>query len=146
MKAAPLIPITRRRFRANFIRPQAWLTNGYGIRKIFPALEPFQAQTTDRADLQEVHAHVLYNHPSGIFALVESGWHRQDNQADSTSLKDDSFVQLNFFLGYRFPRQRGEVRVGLMNITDQDYRLNPLNVYEELPRERVFFARLRFRF
>lgn len=36
--------------------------------------------------------------------------------------------------------------VGLLNITDQDYRLNPLNLRSELPRERTFVARLRFDF
>ena len=39
-----------------------------------------------------------------------------------------------------------EVQIGVLNLTDQDYRLNPLNTYLELPRERTFFASLFFRF
>jgi hypothetical protein len=38
------------------------------------------------------------------------------------------------------------MRVGLLNITDQDYRLNPLNLYRELPRERTLAASLKFNF
>jgi hypothetical protein len=42
-------------------------------------------------------------------------------------------------LGYRFWENRGDVRVGLLNLTDDDYRLNPLSVYSStLPRERVY--------
>jgi hypothetical protein len=33
-----------------------------------------------------------------------------------------------------------------MNITGQDYRLSPLNLTAELPRETTFVARLRFNF
>jgi hypothetical protein len=36
--------------------------------------------------------------------------------------------------------------VGVLNITDQDYRLNPLTLYNELPRERTFVASLKFFF
>jgi hypothetical protein len=37
-----------------------------------------------------------------------------------------------------------EVRVGVFNLTDQDYQLNPLTLYSELPRERLFAASFRF--
>jgi hypothetical protein len=33
-----------------------------------------------------------------------------------------------------------------MNLTDEDYRLNTVSPYYELPRERVFYAQLRLRF
>jgi hypothetical protein len=36
--------------------------------------------------------------------------------------------------------------VGLLNLTDQDYRLNPLNVYNDLPRRRTVMLRLQFGF
>ena len=39
-----------------------------------------------------------------------------------------------------------ELMLGLLNLTDQDYRLNPLTVYAELPRERTFMVRLNFQF
>ena len=40
----------------------------------------------------------------------------------------------------------GDISVGLLNATDTDYKLNPLNPYVELPRERVVAARVRLRF
>ncbi|MFO1513772.1 MAG: hypothetical protein U1F83_12790 [Verrucomicrobiota bacterium] len=49
-------------------------------------------------------------------------------------------------VGYRLRRQYGEISLGVLNLTDTDYHLNPLNAYTELPRERVFFARLKINF
>jgi hypothetical protein len=48
--------------------------------------------------------------------------------------------------GYRLRRQYGEISVGVLNLTDTDYNLNPLNAYPDLPRERVFAARVRINF
>jgi hypothetical protein len=44
------------------------------------------------------------------------------------------------------PRRHAEARIGLLNITDQDYKLNPLTLYSELPRERTFYASFKFYF
>jgi hypothetical protein len=52
----------------------------------------------------------------------------------------------NIFVGYRFRRQYAELSFGVMNLTGTDYRLNPLSVYSELPRERVFAGGIRFNF
>src|SRR5260221_8139284 len=35
----------------------------------------------------------------------------------------DDFWHFNAFVGYRFPRRRAELRVGVLNLTDRDYRL-----------------------
>jgi hypothetical protein len=50
------------------------------------------------------------------------------------------------FVGYRLWRRRGDVTLGVLNVTGEDYHLNPVTPYAELPREAVFYARLRFRF
>ena len=50
------------------------------------------------------------------------------------------------FAGYRFPRRKAELTLGVLNLTDQDYRLNPLTLYDELPRGRTFMSQLRFSF
>ena len=50
------------------------------------------------------------------------------------------------YAGYRFPRRMAEVKVGLLNITGQDYRLNPLNLYYDLPRQRTLAVSLKFYF
>jgi hypothetical protein len=36
--------------------------------------------------------------------------------------------------------------MGILNLSDQDYHLSPLTVYLELPRQRSFFAWLKFVF
>jgi hypothetical protein len=36
--------------------------------------------------------------------------------------------------------------LGVLNLTDQDYHLNPLNLYNELPRSRTLELRLQFNF
>jgi hypothetical protein len=39
-----------------------------------------------------------------------------------------------------------DATVGLINFTDEDYRLNPLTPYNDISRQREFVARLRFNF
>jgi hypothetical protein len=34
----------------------------------------------------------------------------------------------------------------LLNLTDQDYKLNPLNLYDDLPRSRTLAVRLQLSF
>ncbi len=55
-------------------------------------------------------------------------------------------MQINLIAGFRFRRNYGEVSLGLLNLTDQDYKLNPLNPYNELPRDRTLAARVRLNF
>jgi tetratricopeptide (TPR) repeat protein len=100
------------------------------------------ARSSDRADLHEVTLRALFNHPSGLFARGEAHWYRQQN----ANLPDEDFWQINLFAGLRFRQQRGELTVGVLNVADHDYRLNPLSAYVELPRERVLLARLKLNF
>ena len=58
----------------------------------------------------------------------------------------DDFVQDNLYVGYRFLRRHAEFMFGILNLSGQDYQLNPLNTYLELPRERSFIVRLNFVF
>lgn len=101
---------------------------------------------TEKADLHQVNLFLLYNHPSGLFARAETQWYHQNNAGYQPSLATEDFFQHNVYMGYRLRRQRGEIGVGILNLADTDYRLNPLNLYAELPRERVFVARLKFNF
>ena len=72
-------------------------------------------------------------------------WNAQSTGGDTTDAGDD-FWQFNLFAGWRGFQRRFEVRVGVLNITGEDYRLNPLNLTAELPRERTFVARMKFNF
>ncbi|MGA2177233.1 MAG: hypothetical protein ABSH38_19840 [Verrucomicrobiota bacterium] len=104
------------------------------------------ANQTLKASLQEVDSYVLFNHPSGFFARVEAHWYGQHNSGWTPAEPDVSFVQENLFAGCRFEHRRAELQLGLLNLSGGGYNLNPLTVYQELPRKRVFEARLNFIF
>ncbi len=86
------------------------------------------------------------NHASGWFGRADAIWSSQANHGYDPGLSGDSFWQFNLHAGYRLPRRWAEVQVGLLNLANQDYRLNPLNLTTDLPRERTFVARLLVRF
>ena len=90
--------------------------------------------------LHQVDTFVRFHHPSGVFAIAEATWFDQS----LSRMAGDQFWQLNLMGGYRFPRRRAEVRVGVMNVTGQDYRLDPLSSSRFIPRERVVTVGLRF--
>jgi len=96
--------------------------------------------------LHNASGYVLFNHPSGIFARIETDWYRQSNSGYRGALPGDDFFQENVYIGYRFAHRHAEVRLGLLNLAGQDYHLNPLTTYAELPRKRLFEARLNFEF
>ena len=60
--------------------------------------------------------------------------------------ESDKNQQITAFVGYRSPRRKAELSLGLLNITDQNYNLNPLNLYDELPRSRTLALSLRLNF
>jgi Flp pilus assembly protein TadD len=96
--------------------------------------------------LHQIHLFAALNHESGCFGRVEALWSTQSNHGYEPDRPGDSFWQFNVFAGYRFPNRRVEIQLGLLNIADQDYRLNPLNLTPELPRDRTFVASLRLNF
>lgn len=100
----------------------------------------------NKALLQQLDLSATFNHPSGIYGRFDALWFRQDNRGYSPDEPGDNFWQLNIYAGYRFYHRRAEVQVGLLNITDQNYRLNPLNLYYELPRARTLTALFNFYF
>ena len=106
----------------------------------------FAPRARTEAVLQQLSLLMIYNHPSGFFAKEEVLWYAQSNTGYSPAEPGDDFWQLNAFAGYRSPRRKIEVMVGLLNLTDQDYRLNPLNVYSDLPRRRTVMLRLQLNF
>jgi outer membrane receptor protein involved in Fe transport len=58
----------------------------------------------------------------------------------------DDFWQFNIYAGYRFFHRRAEATLAVLNITNEDYQLNPLNIYDEFPQRRTVMARLRLNF
>ncbi len=104
------------------------------------------AENREQATLHQAQLFALYNHPTGFFARLEGTWTQQSNRGYNPAIPGDELFQLNAYAGFRFRRNFGEITLGFLNLTDQDYRLNPLNLYNELPRERTFAARVRFNF
>ena len=119
------------------------------LHTVFPeiptSIKP-DADRRERADLQQATFFVLFNHSSGFFARAETQWYHQENSGYNPARADEDIFMHNVFAGYRLRRQRAEAALGILNLAATDYRLNPLNPYSELPRERVFVARLTFNF
>jgi hypothetical protein len=98
------------------------------------------------AYLHQVYLYAILNHPSGFFGQANAVWTQQSNQDYATDLPGDDFWQFNVYAGYRFWQRRMEARLGIMNLFDQNYRLNPLTLYNEMPRERTLAASFKFYF
>jgi hypothetical protein len=96
--------------------------------------------------LHTVNLHANWNHPSGLFSVLEGNWYHQSNSGFSSAEPGDDFWQFNAYAGCRFWHRRAEFTVGLLNITDQNYQLEPLNLYNEMARSRTLLARLKFSF
>jgi outer membrane receptor protein involved in Fe transport len=117
----------------------------------FPDLSPTTAglpPANVSATLNQMWLYVNYNDPCGFFSQFSSVWSSQSNRgyAGTSVGTGDSFWQFNLIGGYRFLRRHIEASVGVLNIGGNDYQLNPLTLYNELPRERTFVARLKFYF
>ena len=93
--------------------------------------------------LQQLSLSAIYNHSCGFFAQEEAQWYGQNNSGGEPGA---NFWQFNAFVGYRFPRRKAQVTLGLLNLTGQNYNLNPLNLYNELPRSRTLDLRLQMNF
>ncbi len=129
---------------ARYRLSEAKLTTGLPELAGIPGVASLEQDT--RAVLHHGQLFLLFNHPCGFFAEWSSDWYHQDNHGYTPGLPGDDFWQHNVFAGYVFSHRRAEVRLGLLNVTDQDYRLNPLNLQSELARRRTLTASLRLNF
>jgi outer membrane receptor protein involved in Fe transport len=116
------------------------------VSPTLPAFNGFITSQHPRATLHQLYLFTIFNHPSGFFSQFQSVWNAQSNSGYSAPLPGDDFWQFNAFVGYRLPRRHLEVSVGVLNLTDRDYRLNPLTLYAELPRERTAVMTLKLNF
>ena len=111
-----------------------------------PVKNPIIPSQQTRGVLQQLSLSAIYNHPCGFFARGEAFWEAQSNKGYKPAEPGDDFWQFNAFVGYRFPRRKAEITLGLLNLTGQNYNLNPLNLYNELPRSRTLDLRLQLNF
>ncbi len=98
------------------------------------------------ATLNQLDLYLLYQHRGGFFGQFDAIWAAQSNRGYAPDLPGDEFWQFNVFFGYRFLQRRAEARLGVLNFGDHDYKLNPLTLYNELPRGRVLTVSLKFNF
>ena len=110
------------------------------------AFDQFQPRQRLKATLNQLNLFGIFNHPCGVFAEGEAVWYAQSNDGYKGTEPGDNFWQVNAFVGYRFPRRRAELTLGILNVGDQNYKLNPLNLYSELPRSRTLLVRLNVNF
>jgi tetratricopeptide (TPR) repeat protein len=111
-----------------------------------PNYAPFQPRQSYQSVLHTVNLHANWNHPSGLFSILEGNWYHQSNSGFSPAEPGDDFWQFNAYAGWRFWHRRAELTVGLLNLTGQNYQLEPLNLYNEMARSRTFLARFKFSF
>jgi len=103
------------------------------------------SQTQQQGVLHQFGANVGFTLPCGLFARTDVLWLSQDTSRDNAdSTLGDDVWQNNLYFGYRWPRRVAELRIGLLNLFGQDYRLSPLNLHANLPRERMLTLSLRF--
>ncbi len=109
-------------------------------------IAPFPEFNDVAAELFTLRCAARWQHPQGWFASAEVNYWSQDNQNYLPDLPDDEFLMINLFLGYRLTMERGEVSIGLLNLLDENYRINPLSNFNQLPREFTVLARARVSF
>jgi tetratricopeptide (TPR) repeat protein len=116
----------------------------------FDAADPDALQIPVRQDMEsllhQLNLHVNFNHASGLFSSFEAVWYRQENTEDLSNQPGDDFWHFNVLGGYRFCQRRARLELGVLNLSDQDYRLHPLVWHNDLPRHRTFVARFQFSF
>jgi hypothetical protein len=106
----------------------------------------FPARTRIESTLHSLNAHVIYQNTCGFFTRLNATWLHQQNEDYQPARADEDVWHLDAMTGYRFPRRHMEVSAGVLNITDQDYRLSPLNLHSERWRERTFVVQLKVQF
>ena len=98
------------------------------------------------ATLHQIDLYAIYNLRCGFFARFDAIWSQQSNVGYTPDIPGDDFWQYSVNFGYRFWQRRAEARIGLLNLGDRDYKLNPLTLYSELPRERTLTVGFKFFF
>jgi Flp pilus assembly protein TadD len=107
---------------------------------------PFFPYQSQKATLNQVNLYAICNLPCGFFSEADARWFGQNNRGYSPAEPGDDFWQFDAFVGYRFWHRAAQVTVGVLNLGDQNYSLNPLNAYNEMARTRTFVARFQFNF
>jgi hypothetical protein len=83
--------------------------------------------------------------PCGFFSQFQANWWKQEN-IGSMGEPGDSFAQFNLYAGYRFPKRHVEMMIGVVNIGNQDYHIDPVTYFLEQAHTRTLVASFKFNF
>jgi tetratricopeptide (TPR) repeat protein len=106
----------------------------------------FQQSQNLESLLHDIGLVLTFNHPSGFFSQFTGDWYSQTSHGYTPARPVEQLWELNLFAGYHFARRRAEVSVGVLNLAGQDYHLDPLTLYSELPRQRTLLVQFKFSF
>jgi hypothetical protein len=107
----------------------------------------------ENSTLNEFSLFGNYYLPCGFFSSLQANWWIQHNaytyynSADVAQQEPGAdFWQFNLYAGYRFPRRHIEMAIGLVNMFNQGYNMDPVTYYLEQARTRTLVASLKFNF
>jgi Tfp pilus assembly protein PilF len=107
-------------------------------------LDPQIYNQHENSTLNELSLFANFAAPCGFFSSLQGNyWHQFNTLAGEG---DDGFWQMNLYAGYRFPRRHVELSVGLLNITSQDYHIDPVTYFLEQAHSRTLVASMKFNF
>jgi Tfp pilus assembly protein PilF len=98
----------------------------------------------ENSTLNEVSLFGNFAVPCGFFSQVQANYWEQFNTLAGEG--NSSFWQFNLYAGYRFPHRHVELSVGVVNIGNQDYQIDPVTYFLEQAHRRTFVASMKFNF
>jgi hypothetical protein len=98
----------------------------------------------ENSTLNEVSLFGNFAAPCGFFSLVQANYWDQFNTLPGEG--GDGFWQFNLYAGYRFPHRHVELTVGVVNVGNQDYHIDPVTYFLEQAHSRTFVASMKFNF
>jgi Flp pilus assembly protein TadD len=106
----------------------------------------FGKAAPEQSTLHETSLFANFNLPCGFFSQFQANRWDQSNKGFVVNEPGDNFWQFNLFGGYRFPKRHMEIRMGVLNLANRDYNLEPLTYYQEQATKRTFFTSFKFNF
>jgi outer membrane receptor for monomeric catechols len=103
-------------------------------------------KTYEQSTLHTITLFGNYYLPCGFFSQLQANWYAQANKGFAPNEPGDAFWQFNLFAGYRFPKRHMEIQVGVLNLADQNYHLEPLTYYIAPVPTRTFYSSFKFNF
>jgi outer membrane receptor protein involved in Fe transport len=97
----------------------------------------------ENSTLNELSLFANLELPCGFFGQFQANWWDQQNIA-SMDEPGDSFYQLNLYAGYRFKRRHAELTLGILNLNNSDYNIDPITYFLEQAHNRTFVASFKF--